>query len=283
MNKLLQDKVALVTGGGQGLGQAISMRLANEGAHVVVADLNEEGAKATAAQISANTDRQALAIKVDVTDEVQVETLVKRLIIPEDIFGYVESSIDAALWQVFSRIGGALPQAERKILAGEDIDSWRDAFRVIQGFEIQSTLLPFIQSHNAHLGPGVKERFEAAAGITYREAEEARHLRARIKAKLEALAGCARTARQSKSLDRARVTARAKALYDWVRRTNATSFGWIATFPTHGSSETCAISSAIRLAIELAATGETEYFDDVEVNFGIIKGWVKLVDYETVN
>ena len=93
MNKLLQDKVALVTGGGQGLGQAISMRLANEGAHVVVADLNEEGAKATAAQISANTDRQALAIKVDVTDEVQVETLVKRAV---DKFGRLDVVVSNA-------------------------------------------------------------------------------------------------------------------------------------------------------------------------------------------
>ena len=93
MNKLLQDKVALVTGGGQGLGQAISMRLANEGAHVVVADLNEEGAKATAAQISANTDRQALAIKVDVTDEVQVETLVKRAV---DMFGRLDVVVSNA-------------------------------------------------------------------------------------------------------------------------------------------------------------------------------------------
>ena len=93
MNKLLQDKVALVTGGGQGLGQAISMRLANEGAHVVVADLNEEGAKATAAQISANTDRQAVAFKVDVTDEVQVETLVKRAV---DLFGRLDVVVSNA-------------------------------------------------------------------------------------------------------------------------------------------------------------------------------------------
>jgi hypothetical protein len=81
---------------------------------------------------------------------------------------------------------------------------------------------------------------------------------------LDTLSGCVRAARHSESLDRAEVIARAKATYDWVRRSNATSFGWIATFPTHGSSETCARSSAIRLALELAACGYAEYFDDVE-------------------
>jgi len=72
----LQNRIALVTGGGQGLGQAICQRLAAEGCHVVVADLNGEAATATAAAIAANTDRQTLAIKVDVTDEAQVEGMV---------------------------------------------------------------------------------------------------------------------------------------------------------------------------------------------------------------
>jgi sorbitol-6-phosphate 2-dehydrogenase len=80
MNRLLEDRVALVTGGGQGLGQAISMRLAQEGAHVVVADLNEETAKLAAGEIMSSTDRKALAIKVDVTDEAQVEGMVARAV-----------------------------------------------------------------------------------------------------------------------------------------------------------------------------------------------------------
>jgi len=81
---------------------------------------------------------------------------------------------------------------------------------------------------------------------------------------LETLAGCVRTARNSASLDREQILRRCRAVYDWVQRTNATSFGWIATFPTHGSCETCAISSAIRLALELSASGHAEYLDDVE-------------------
>ncbi len=81
---------------------------------------------------------------------------------------------------------------------------------------------------------------------------------------LDTFAGCARTARNSTTLDRSKILARSRAVYDWVRRTNATSFGWIATYPTGGSSETCALSSAIRLALELAATGRPEYLDDVE-------------------
>lgn len=81
---------------------------------------------------------------------------------------------------------------------------------------------------------------------------------------LDTLAGCVRTARHSKTLDRAWVVGRARSVYDWVRRTNATAFGWIATFPTHGSSETCAISSAIRLALELSACGHPAYLNDVE-------------------
>ena len=86
MEEVLQDKVALVTGGGQGLGQAICWRLAHEGCNVVVADLNEETAIETAAAITAylrdeaKTKRRAIAVKVDVTDEDQVAAMVNRAV-----------------------------------------------------------------------------------------------------------------------------------------------------------------------------------------------------------
>ncbi len=45
MTKPLTDKVAIVTGGAQGLGRAISERLAGDGCAVVIADVNGQGAK----------------------------------------------------------------------------------------------------------------------------------------------------------------------------------------------------------------------------------------------
>ena len=80
MGRVLEDKVAVVTGSAQGLGAALVERLAAEGCHVVVADLNLEGAEQTAAGIEAATDRRAVAVKVDVTNEAQVEAMVRRAV-----------------------------------------------------------------------------------------------------------------------------------------------------------------------------------------------------------
>jgi sorbitol-6-phosphate 2-dehydrogenase len=76
MEKTLQDRIALVTGGGQGLGQAICQRLAAEGCHVVVADVNRATAAVVANGIASSTDRQALAVAADVTDEAHVKAMV---------------------------------------------------------------------------------------------------------------------------------------------------------------------------------------------------------------
>ncbi len=70
----------MVTGGAQGLGQAICQRLAQEGCHVIVADLNEEKAIQTAEEIASGTGRRAIAVKVDVTDEAQVEGMGARAV-----------------------------------------------------------------------------------------------------------------------------------------------------------------------------------------------------------
>ena len=61
------DKVAIVTGGGRGIGEGYSKGLATEGARVVVADLNLENAKRVADEINA-AGGEAVAVHVDVAD-----------------------------------------------------------------------------------------------------------------------------------------------------------------------------------------------------------------------
>ena len=93
MGKILQDKIALVTGGAQGLGEAICHRLAREGAHVIVADLNLAGAEKVAVDIVAHSGRRAIAAQVDVTDEAQVEAAVQRA---ADEFGRLDILVSNA-------------------------------------------------------------------------------------------------------------------------------------------------------------------------------------------
>ncbi|WP_137701768.1 SDR family NAD(P)-dependent oxidoreductase [Marimonas lutisalis] len=67
-------KVVVITGGAQGIGRSTAERFVQEGARVVIADVNSEGLFATAAEIG--TDENVLAVVTDVAEKDQVDTLI---------------------------------------------------------------------------------------------------------------------------------------------------------------------------------------------------------------
>lgn len=74
---LLQNKVAIVTGAGSGIGRAIAIIYAREGAKVVVSDISEKGGEETVAQIKA-AQGEAVFIKADTSSAADNESLVQK-------------------------------------------------------------------------------------------------------------------------------------------------------------------------------------------------------------
>ncbi|MEF9990314.1 MAG: SDR family NAD(P)-dependent oxidoreductase, partial [Christensenellaceae bacterium] len=78
----LKDKVVVITGAAQGLGQALAQRCSDEGAKVVVGDMNFEGAQKTAALLN-----DAVAVSLDVTKIEDCNQLIKTAV---DQYGKVD-------------------------------------------------------------------------------------------------------------------------------------------------------------------------------------------------
>ncbi|MGV9867151.1 3-oxoacyl-ACP reductase [Rhodococcus koreensis] len=102
----LVDRVAVVTGGGSGIGLATSRRLASEGAHVVVADIDEARAKEVATEVN------GIAVQCDVTDQESVEAMFRTAF---DTYGRIDIAFNNA---------GISPPSDASIL-DTDLEAWR--------------------------------------------------------------------------------------------------------------------------------------------------------------
>jgi pyridoxal 4-dehydrogenase len=107
----LKDRVAIVTGGAQGIGKAIAEKLSEEGAKVAIADINEAGAKAAAEGLSGD----GFGMRADVSDPGDVQAMVDATM---DRFGRVDVLINNAAIVPF------IPWDE------VDLDHWRKIMSV---------------------------------------------------------------------------------------------------------------------------------------------------------
>ncbi len=156
-------KTIIITGAASGIGQATALIFAREGANVVCADVNHDGARRTADR-AAQRGVKTLALKIDVTSRMQVDDMVRQAI---DTFGTVHFQFNSA--------GAALRRA--KFL---DIDDalFDDTFALnVKGtFYCMQAILPHMQENRhgvivnmasmAHRrgGPGSSVHYAAAKG-----------------------------------------------------------------------------------------------------------------------
>ncbi|CAN5576551.1 SDR family NAD(P)-dependent oxidoreductase [soil metagenome] len=112
----VQGRLAVVTGGGRGIGEAVARKLASEGLRVVIADIDG----ANAARVAESLGAPHAARTVDVADEAAVQAL----------FEDVESSFGAV--SVLVCVAGLLilPNGERPLIKDMTVDTWERSFAV---------------------------------------------------------------------------------------------------------------------------------------------------------
>jgi 2-hydroxycyclohexanecarboxyl-CoA dehydrogenase len=104
-----QDRVAVVTGAGQGIGRAIARRLAADGAVVVVTDIDAAAAKDVASELGG----AAVGIAADVTDRQAVAVMVDEV---RGRLGRVDVLVNNAGWDVAGPFADSDPQIWRRII-----------------------------------------------------------------------------------------------------------------------------------------------------------------------
>lgn len=122
MDLKIKNKIAIVTGGGNGIGRAIALRLAAEGARVVVVDLKIESAQKIAAEIK-EQGGDGLAIACDATQPQEVENMIRKSL---DAYGQIDILVN--------NVGGG---SGIGLIAKANIESWDETIEV----NLKSTFL----------------------------------------------------------------------------------------------------------------------------------------------
>lgn len=112
---------------------------------------------------------------------------IERLLIADDLFERALPETREALQPALDRLGQRFGEVEHVTVAGDELGTWRDTFRIVQSAEAWATHGEWAIRVRPAFGPGVKERFEAASKLAPSEVAAAIAKRAEIRARMEAL------------------------------------------------------------------------------------------------
>jgi amidase len=120
-------------------------------------------------------------------DGARIDAPLQQLIIAGDAFAQADAEVAALLNAALQRARSALPAPRHARIAPDGFDSWREAFRVIQGFEAWQRYGEFVTRARPQLGPGIKERMAFAATVQQADATAARHVHDQARTHLRTL------------------------------------------------------------------------------------------------
>jgi NAD(P)-dependent dehydrogenase (short-subunit alcohol dehydrogenase family) len=148
MNISFENKVALLTGAGSGLGLATAKAFAESGASVVLADWHEEAAQSAAKEL-ANKGHKTLAVRCDVSDDAQVEAMVKQTV------------------ATFGRLDAAYNNAGVQNVLAETADTTQQDYDRVMGINLRGvwSCMKFELQHMRKQGSGTIVNCSSLGGL----------------------------------------------------------------------------------------------------------------------
>jgi len=117
----------------------------------------------------------------------RVDANISTLLIASDAFAEADAGVVNVGLEFLGRAAAVLPPLRDVQVADDRFDSWREAFRVVQGYEAWQSFGAFVTAAKPQLGPDIKERIAYAATVTAAQAEAARTTVSAARARIRAL------------------------------------------------------------------------------------------------
>ncbi|WP_413374721.1 amidase family protein [Alkalihalobacillus sp. 1P02AB] len=122
-----------------------------------------------------------------ITSQEKRETPFSKLLFPEDAWALVDEETNGDLLKAVEKIKEVMPTHELILLEEDGLATWKEMFRIIQGYEIWQEHGEWVSATNPQFGPGIKERFAMASKITEEEFKQMGKSQDVIKERLFAL------------------------------------------------------------------------------------------------